>query len=123
VYTEHHGPVKGHQSAFSPQVPHTDMASLIHPCPSSPQDWCISRQLWWGHRIPVWYVFSSEAEAQGSEDGRSPTYVVARDEAEAYEKARAAHGQVSRCLTSSTTCLIKRIPFKPQLASSWVVKS
>ncbi len=19
------------------------------------QDWCISRQLWWGHRLPVWY--------------------------------------------------------------------
>ena len=19
------------------------------------QDWCISRQLWWGHRIPAWY--------------------------------------------------------------------
>ena len=36
------------------------------------QDWCISRQLWWGHRIPAWYdeagnvyVARSEAEAQG----------------------------------------------------------
>jgi|CXWL01.1.fsa_nt_gi valyl-tRNA synthetase len=36
--------------------------------------WCISRQLWWGHRIPAWY----------REDG---TFVVARDEAEARAKA------------------------------------
>jgi valyl-tRNA synthetase len=20
------------------------------------KDWCISRQLWWGHRIPAWYI-------------------------------------------------------------------
>ena len=33
------------------------------------QDWCISRQLWWGHRIPAWY----------DEDG---TVYVGRDEAE-----------------------------------------
>lgn len=38
-------------------------------------DWCISRQLWWGHRIPVFYV-----QRDGKEDG---TYVVARDLAEA----------------------------------------
>ena len=35
------------------------------------QDWCISRQLWWGHRIPAWYdkdgnvhVGRSEAEVR-----------------------------------------------------------
>ncbi len=22
---------------------------------TEPYDWCISRQLWWGHRIPAWY--------------------------------------------------------------------
>lgn len=41
------------------------------------QDWCISRQLWWGHQIPAWF----------SEDGQ---IFVARNEEQAYEKARAA---------------------------------
>ncbi|MEI2611102.1 MAG: valine--tRNA ligase [Candidatus Promineifilaceae bacterium] len=43
--------------------------------------WCISRQLWWGHRIPVWYV-----------SGRDDQYIVARNEAEAYQKAQAKFG-------------------------------
>jgi valyl-tRNA synthetase len=38
------------------------------------QDWCISRQLWWGHQIPAWY----------DEDGK---VYVARDEAEARAQA------------------------------------
>ena len=40
------------------------------------QPWCVSRQLWWGHRIPAWYapdgkvfVAYSEAEAQKAADG------------------------------------------------------
>jgi valyl-tRNA synthetase len=39
------------------------------------QDWCISRQLWWGHQIPAWY-----------DDAGNP--YVARSEAEALEQAR-----------------------------------
>ncbi|MGG1353735.1 valine--tRNA ligase [Psychrobacter pacificensis] len=38
------------------------------------QDWCISRQLWWGHRIPAWY-----------DDATAEIY-VARDEAEVRTK-------------------------------------
>jgi valyl-tRNA synthetase len=41
------------------------------------QDWCISRQLWWGHQIPAWYA----------EDG---SVFVARNEDEARAKAEKA---------------------------------
>jgi valyl-tRNA synthetase len=43
------------------------------------QPWCISRQLWWGHRIPAWY-------------GPDGTVFVARDEAAAQAKADAHYG-------------------------------
>jgi valyl-tRNA synthetase len=49
------------------------------------RDWCISRQLWWGHRIPAWFVVS---ETGGTITDSTP-YVVARDEAEARAKAEA----------------------------------
>ena len=44
------------------------------------QDWCISRQLWWGHRIPAWYA----------EDGE---IYVARDEQAAQDMARERCGR------------------------------
>ena len=43
------------------------------------KDWCISRQLWWGHQIPAWYA----------PDG---TIFVAKTEAEAYTQAKAKFG-------------------------------
>ena len=49
------------------------------------QDWCISRQLWWGHQIPAWY----------GDDG---SFYVAHDEAEAKKIAakEGYHGNLSR---------------------------
>ncbi|WP_221030058.1 valine--tRNA ligase [Actomonas aquatica] len=39
------------------------------------QDWCISRQLWWGHRIPVWYAKGVDRETLTEEDLRDPTKI------------------------------------------------
>jgi valyl-tRNA synthetase len=52
------------------------------------KDWCISRQLWWGHQIPAWYAIS---ETDGEVRDDTP-FVVARNEAEAREKASAQFG-------------------------------
>lgn len=50
------------------------------------KDWCISRQLWWGHRIPAWYL---------PEGG----YVVAATEDEALELARTKSGRADLSLS------------------------
>ncbi|MDZ7773298.1 MAG: valine--tRNA ligase [Balneolaceae bacterium] len=46
------------------------------------RDWCISRQLWWGQRIPAWY-YGEDPEA----------YVIAKTEEEALAKAREKSGR------------------------------
>lgn len=53
------------------------------------KDWCISRQLWWGHQIPAWYAVS---ETGGNITDDTP-FVVAKSEAEAKEKAIAQFGE------------------------------
>ena len=45
------------------------------------RDWCISRQLWWGHRIPAWYYGDGESD-----------YVIARTEEVAIGKAKVKSG-------------------------------
>ncbi len=47
------------------------------------QDWCISRQLWWGHRVPAYYYADKNGEIQ---------IAVAETRAEALERARKASG-------------------------------
>jgi len=47
------------------------------------KDWCISRQLWWGHRIPVWYLPNGD-------------FVVAHDEDEAFLLAQAKNPNIQK---------------------------
>jgi len=43
------------------------------------RDWCISRQIWWGHRIPVWYrVKSDVAESFNSNPGASASSYITK---------------------------------------------
>ena len=48
------------------------------------QDWCISRQLWWGHQIPAWYFGKGEHD-----------YVIAKTIDEAVSKAQLKTGNTS----------------------------
>lgn len=52
---------------------------------SNIQDWCISRQLWWGHRIPAYYISEPNAEVE--------EFFVALTPEEALAEARAKTGR------------------------------
>ena len=43
-------------------------------------DWCVSRQLWWGHQIPAWY----EASADGTVDFENAKFVVSKTKPEGH---------------------------------------
>jgi valyl-tRNA synthetase len=56
------------------------------------KDWCISRQLWWGHRIPAWY------DIEGN-------YVVAENETEAKNLYQKKYNQEATILKQDEDCL------------------
>ena len=63
------------------------------------EPWCISRQLWWGHQIPVWYGFKKtnndlevDLENIGYEQNNYHQF-VAKNELEALEQAKVYYGR------------------------------
>ncbi|KAG8933507.1 hypothetical protein FRC02_011707 [Tulasnella sp. 418] len=53
------------------------------------QDWCVSRQLWWGHRCPAYFI-RMEGKSQDTADSKN--WVVGRSLEEATERAKAIAG-------------------------------
>lgn len=53
------------------------------------RDWCISRQLWFGHRIPAWYVQlpGNDTTPPGGPSERMGDWVVGRSQQEAHAAA------------------------------------
>jgi valyl-tRNA synthetase len=64
------------------------------------QDWCISRQLWWGHRIPA-YLCKIPGVIDNPDSNNQDHYVVGRNEAEAKAKAAAKFGVPVESVTLS----------------------
>ncbi|XP_054714307.1 valine--tRNA ligase-like [Uloborus diversus] len=50
------------------------------------RDWCVSRQLWWGHRIPAYYV-TIKGREESCDANDNEKWISARSEEEAREKA------------------------------------
>ena len=52
------------------------------------RDWCISRQIWWGHQCPAYYArFPEDAESKDAQE-KPERWVIARSLEEATEKAK-----------------------------------
>jgi valyl-tRNA synthetase len=80
--------VRSGELEIVPKQPHeTTWYAFLENC----QDWCISRQLWWGHQVPAWLVCIDGAPLSSTE---TASWVAARSEVEALAKARAKHATV-----------------------------
>ncbi|XP_076436841.1 valine--tRNA ligase-like [Babylonia areolata] len=66
-----------------PEMHHKTWYQWLENC----RDWCISRQLWWGHRIPAYYVTVDDPSVPVGSDTNDEYWVTGRTEEEAKKKA------------------------------------
>jgi valyl-tRNA synthetase len=73
--------VKNKQLEFIPET----WTKIYYQWLENIQDWCISRQLWWGHRIPAWYdensnVFVGKNEQDARKRNNIPAFVLLKQD-------------------------------------------
>lgn len=66
-----------------PEMHHKTWYQWLENC----RDWCISRQLWWGHRIPAYYVTVNDPSVPAGDDTDDQYWVSGRTEEEARKRA------------------------------------
>ena len=44
------------------------------------RDWCVSRQLWWGHQIPAWFATRKGEDIHKNDMSHNDRWIVARNE-------------------------------------------
>ncbi|HRI99290.1 MAG TPA: valine--tRNA ligase [Hyphomonas sp.] len=80
------------------------------------QPWCVSRQLWWGHRIPAWYgprKLPGGGESYDFSGAEPPQVFVASSEAEAIAAAKAFYGKRPVKTFASQTDVIRDLEDSP----------
>lgn len=59
-------------------------------------DWCISRQLWWGHRIPAYFILNKLKDNESNDDSSNDYWISARSLEEAIDKVHAKYPYLNK---------------------------
>ncbi len=81
----------------------------------STPDWCISRQLWWGHRIPIWYCLDCNPQIQLDDSGEPIGYTIPENAEPIVPDLEDPYTDPARC----PTCGSHKIVQDPDVLDTW----
>lgn len=81
----------------------------------STPDWCISRQIWWGHRIPIWYCLDCNNEIELDERGEPKGHTIPSEAQAIVPESDAADAVPSCCPNCQGTRLVQ----DPDVLDTW----